>query len=109
MKTSSAINELKDVIDIIRHDANTSRIILFGSRARGDYQPDSDYDIMVLTKDAPHERDITRKIYRDLIKHNIYLGVELFSMSEAKWKRAKAHKSYFYQDVDKEGIVIYHE
>lgn len=29
------------------------RIILFGSRARGDNRPDSDYDVAVLLKDLP--------------------------------------------------------
>jgi uncharacterized protein len=29
------------------------RVVLFGSRARGDAQPDSDYDVAVFLRDMP--------------------------------------------------------
>jgi uncharacterized protein len=32
------------------YGANVERVVLFGSRARGDEQPDSDYDIAVFLK-----------------------------------------------------------
>jgi len=39
-------------------------VILFGSRARGDAQPDSDYDVAVLLSgDLADERDIRSRVY----------------------------------------------
>jgi predicted nucleotidyltransferase len=32
------------------YGARLERVVLFGSRARGDAQPDSDYDVAVFTK-----------------------------------------------------------
>ena len=32
------------------------RVVLFGSRARGDARPDSDYDVAVFLKDIPNRR-----------------------------------------------------
>ena len=32
---------------------NVERVVLFGSRARGDAQPDSDYDVAVFLRDMP--------------------------------------------------------
>ena len=40
--------ELKKVVDIIVRDFAPDKIILFGSRARGDFNNDSDYDLMIL-------------------------------------------------------------
>lgn len=38
---------------------NPDRIILFGSRARGDFRPDSDIDLLVIknSDEQPHRRD----------------------------------------------------
>jgi hypothetical protein len=40
--------ELYDLIDIIAKQFNPDCIILWGSRARGDYSPASDYDLIVI-------------------------------------------------------------
>ncbi len=41
------LNKIKEQVS--KEDENAS-VILFGSRARGDYREDSDWDILVLTK-----------------------------------------------------------
>ncbi len=33
-----------------KHNIEIDKIILFGSRARGDYKEDSDWDILIVTK-----------------------------------------------------------
>jgi len=43
----------------------TARIILYGSRARGDAQPDSDWDLLILL-DGPVERHRTAAIHHQL-------------------------------------------
>ena len=53
-KFRAAITEL--------YGSRIERIVLYGSRARGDHRPDSDYDIAVFLKDLPANRwdDIRR-------------------------------------------------
>jgi hypothetical protein len=37
-------------------------VVLFGSRARGDAGPDSDYDVAVVLKDLSLDRDVRRRL-----------------------------------------------
>ncbi len=46
MNQKDFLNKIK--ARVLKEDANAS-LILFGSRARGDYRPDSDWDVLVLT------------------------------------------------------------
>jgi predicted nucleotidyltransferase len=38
------------------------KVVLFGSRARGDARPDSDYDLAILVRDGSHRQSATRDI-----------------------------------------------
>ena len=42
------VEELSRIVASIAIQYNMKRVYLFGSRARGDYRPDSDYDFCVL-------------------------------------------------------------
>ncbi len=52
---------LREMVDRLVHALHPERIYLFGSRARGDAGPDSDYDLLAVVPDsdlAPHRRDV---------------------------------------------------
>ena len=45
------------------YGARLDRLVLFGSRARGDHRPDSDYDVAVFLRDMPERaREIARLV-----------------------------------------------
>jgi len=57
------LNKIKE--QVLKEDENAS-VILFGSRARGDYREDSDWDILVLTSkevDGTLKRRIRDEVY----------------------------------------------
>ncbi len=87
--------------------ARVRRIILFGSRARGDALPDSDYDVlMVLDQLAPAERHATLvRLYGLLIDCG---GVaEPWAMSEAEFDETKAIIGGLAHPAAKEGVPLY--
>jgi uncharacterized protein len=49
-KTDSVLNRLRAALDKA-YGNRIERIVLFGSRARGDAGPDSDYDVAIFLKD----------------------------------------------------------
>lgn len=50
---------LKKELEVL-YGARLKRTLLYGSRARGDHQPDSDYDVLVVL-DGPIDRRIERE------------------------------------------------
>ncbi len=97
--------KLQEIINRILQIIIPDRIILFGSRARGDYREDSDYDLLVIKSGVQDEIKIARKIYRNLI------GVdESVDVMVEKPETIEIHKNnpgYIYKKAIKEGIVVY--
>jgi hypothetical protein len=80
------------------------RIFLFGSKARGDAGPDSDYDLLVLVGDeAPPERCRSRLVYQAL--RGTRTAVLVWSRNE--FKRRLHLAASLPAIVDREGIRLY--
>jgi predicted nucleotidyltransferase len=70
--------------------ARIRRIILFGSRARGDAKPDSDLDLLVVTREATpaEQRAYRQSLYR--ICRGFGLPVEPHVMTEETFEETRA-------------------
>ena len=98
---------LRRIVEVIVKEIDPDRIILFGSRARGDYDEGSDYDILVLKKGVrPEERRrLEGRIYLSL--RSLGVPVEIFVQDSGKYEELKDKWFLFYYDVEREGRVIY--
>ena len=105
MKTSKEhiVRKVKHILDNV---APNARILLYGSRARGDAKSDSDWDLLVIL-DKPK---IEPGDY-ELVSYPIYeLGWETeeqFSVklySKAEWE--KRSFTPFYKNVEKEAVIL---
>ena len=79
---------------------------LFGSRARGDEQPDSDYDVLIVTKekDLPLKDSIYDAVTDVCLKYRRDISLKVFPAE--KFDRLKNIPSRFIQNVMAEGIKI---
>jgi predicted nucleotidyltransferase len=61
--TSATVDELiAEMVERIVTRFDPVRIILFGSRARGDAQPDSDVDLLVVLEHVEDKHDVSVKV-----------------------------------------------
>ena len=85
----------------------SSEVILYGSRARGDAEQESDYDLLILTdKEVDLEReDIFR---RQLFPIEIETGAVLtvFLISKKEWDSLIYNEMPFYKNVKSDGISL---
>ena len=85
--------------------ARPLKIILFGSRARGEAQPDSDLDLMVvLTKVQDRVAEMVR-LNRAL--RGLVLPVELVVVSQAMFEEWAGYPGNVYAEAQREGQVLY--
>jgi predicted nucleotidyltransferase len=65
--TEKDVRALARIIERVAEAYQPERIYLFGSKARGDSGPDSDFDLMVVVPDdAPEDRKRSRLAYERL-------------------------------------------
>ncbi len=83
----------------------TAQLILFGSRARGDYKKDSDWDFLILTDNKVNEP--LKTIFRNsLFDREIETGQCFSSFIENKMQWEIQSLTDFYQNVAEDGIII---
>ena len=95
------------IVKLARKEFPESEIILYGSRARGDNQKDSDWDLLVLI-DAPEVSfNREKKIIDDFYELEVDVG-EAFSpliYRKSDWEERYVHTPLF-ENINKEGIQI---
>lgn len=84
-----------EIVNISQKHKNIKKVILFGSRARGDNAPKSDIDLALYA-----DKSITEFI--EDIENNTHTLLE-FDFSDMK----NVNDIFFIEQVEKEGIIIY--
>ena len=82
-------------------------IYLFGSRARGDEKPDSDYDFLLVVKES-FTLDDKSKLYDAVLEILLETGrvISLKIFKEKEFQRLCGMKTPFMQNIFKEGVKI---
>ncbi len=100
---------LKRIVDVIVEVLDPDRIILFGSRARGDYDEESDYDLLVLKEGVrPKERRrLQWEVRRSIRSRGIWAPLDIVVQSPERYAELKDDSFMLYGFVETEGIVLY--
>ena len=96
----------KEIQVLKRQILPNEKVILFGSQARGDAKPDSDWDLLVLLNKSKKTAEDYQKYRHPFVELGWSLGqyfsTKVFTFSE--WERQKP--SLFYKNVEHDGIEI---
>jgi predicted nucleotidyltransferase len=98
---------LENISTAIHKQDPTAQAFLFGSRARGDNKPDSDWDILILINNQTVTSEIEDK-FRDVL-YSIELEsgqiISAFIYPKLFWQKNLRY-SPLYKSVKKEGIKL---
>lgn len=83
-----------------------ARIVLFGSRARGDFNPDSDYDLLLVVdrRDAALTEGLYDAVMDTLCEHGRLVSLKIFP--QAEFERLAGIPSPFMRRVLTEGLPV---
>jgi len=102
------IKMIKETIEKVlrQYDVKPLKIILFGSRARGNYKEDSDWDCFVIVEELDREkkREIIARIRMELA--SLKIPNDIIIQSSATFEKRKNDVGYLSYYVLKEGVGI---
>jgi predicted nucleotidyltransferase len=83
------------------------KIILFGSRARGEAREDTDYDILVVidSDDRGTRRKLWRSAHKRLVR-SLKSSIDLILTSLGYWKEYKDVPGTILYSAEKEGVPV---
>ncbi len=99
-----------DIIDYLRRQiieaVQPRQIVLFGSQARGDAQPDSDIDLLIVHDRPETDREIRRRLDRLFL--NRRFGLDLLVRTQQEVARNLADGNPFYTEhIYDQGRILY--
>ena len=101
-------NQIQDRIKTLIQDKDPQAIAyLFGSRARGDFRPDSDWDILILVDNKSVTNEIEDKFRDDLYDIELETGqiISTFIYPKDYWTNTLIYSPLF-KNVNREGILL---
>jgi len=81
------------------------RIILFGSAARGEGEPDSDFDVLVVVPEGAHCRQVAQYLHQHL--RDVGRPVDIIVATPAILERHRDNIGLVYKTILEEGKEIY--
>ena len=97
-------NILEEIVQKVIEEAVPEKIILFGSRAKGEQTKESDYDICVLKKGVLHKRKLAQGIYLAL---DVNAPVDVIVETLERFNELKNNPFLVYYDIAKYGRVVH--
>jgi len=87
-------------------DGRLLSAILFGSRARGEAEPDSDMDVLVVLSTVDwHVRKQVRHLAVDVwLEYGIYPSTRVWSLED--WRAAERMRTGLFQGIQRDGIDL---
>jgi predicted nucleotidyltransferase len=99
-------NILKSFINLMTDKVSLNKVILFGSRARGDAEPDSDMDVLVIVDEITEEKEdyISECAWEAGFEYGIVLVPVVYTVSE--WERGPERFSLLAEAIRSEGVYL---
>ncbi len=100
------IEILKQIKKVVLEVDSEAEVVLFGSRARGDFNDESDWDVLILVDKEETDFTFKRKIRNALLRIQLRCGEAISTIirNRSFWNELRA--TPFYLEVQKDGVAL---
>jgi len=101
---TALLHRIRDTVHAVEPSA---QIILYGSRVRGDAEPDADRDLLVLlegTVDTERKRAVSHRLYE--LEWETSTVLSPIIRDKVQWESSLYHAMPFHWNVTREGIAL---
>ena len=98
---------LEQITRTIVEALHPRRIVLFGSRARGEARPDSDVDLMIEMESDLRPLERMRRVYQLFGMRPWSMDVVVYTPEEIRQRRA--YRNSLVSQIEREGRVLYEQ
>lgn len=82
-----------------------AEIVLFGSRARGDHRPDSDYDLAIVAPEVQHSG--APSVPLRLALHGLGASFDLLLLTPDDWRAMRSTRNSVVREVYEHGQILH--
>ena len=101
-------SELRRVVEAIVTSVKPAGVILFGSRARGDFRADSDFDLAILAPDGAARRRVAMRAYESLAAvADRSVAVDIVVVTPSLMAAEQDLMGSIVRAVSREGVFLY--
>ena len=101
----SWLESYRDAV-VRQYPGAVSRLLIYGSKARGDDTPDSDLDVLLVVKnEAGHLKRELRRLGHLLAAASDAVP-SILAYTEAEWEQRKASGSPFRKVVERDAVAV---
>ncbi|MCU0594617.1 MAG: nucleotidyltransferase domain-containing protein [Desulfobacterota bacterium] len=98
---------IKDATALLKERFSVQEVILFGSKARGDSDRDSDIDLLLLTNQSLHWRQrhaIVDALFDIEMKHDVMISIVVNTVND--WRHGVCTELPIHEEISREGVTI---
>jgi predicted nucleotidyltransferase len=89
-----------------QHPGVVTRMVIYGSKARGDDRPDSDLDVLLIVKnEAAHLKRLLRRLGYALAAMSDTVP-SILAYTQDEWEDRKASGGAFQQAVERDAVLV---